>query len=1452
MAQAVGYAILPVSASLSGITEELRSQLVGPTEKAAKQAGDAIKRSLSDGVDKATRDTEKAQWRVKKSTEELTTAESKLAEQKLKSEAANLAVEAAAKKREQAESKGVDAVAKAEQELLKKRAAAERESRNLAAAEQGVEKALTESARAAENLEEKQKSLADATEGAGQATQGLSEDLKHASADMDDVAEKSSTLGDKITSGLGTIGKGALLGVGAKIGTTIVGGVGTAFSKGFGRLQSLENAEASLKGLGRSAEDIELIMGSVSQAVKGTAFGLDEAAQSAATFSTLGVKSGEDMDRVMTLLADTTAQAGTDLSEISPIMQKVVAAGGLSMDTFDQLNERATGVGEALSKELGVPIEEVRDLASTVDFDTFARAMENNIGGAAKKSGETFGNAFGNMQAALGRLGEKFLAPAFALGPEIFGAIGGAFDKLGETIEPVLADLTEKLQPHMEEFAAKLGPWLVETIEQVANAIKNTVGWIRENAELLKTLAVGIGTAVGAWKLFTTGMKIHAAAVVIADKGWKGYIASTKIATAVTKLFNKATKANIIGLIATALIAVGGALVYFFTKTETGREMWAKFTDFLKNAWESVSEKFGSVVESISNWWNGLTGDLSAGWESIKSGVFDAWNSTVEGVKSGWESVTGALSSAWETTKELFVGAWNAIKDLVFLAFTSYINLIKFEWDIVTSALTFAWNFLKDSFISAWNLIRDGVFIAWDNAVNNLKAVWDIVTTAVTTAWSVLKDLLVSVWNTIRDAVFTAFSVAAEVLRSSFETVTNALGSAWDWVKDKLNAGYEFIRDTVFGGLKTALDTVKSAFEVARDAIGVAWDGIKAKAAAPVKFVIERVFNDGIVEAWNKVADWVDLPTISKYQPDWLGQFAQGTSRVPGARTPYDNVHMVSTDGRFGISLRGGEGVVVPEVVDALGPDKIDGMNAAARMGGAQGVLRYLGGFAGGGVIGSISSLVNRFYPGMSITSTLRPGDPGHHGTGNAVDFSNGFDSTPEMRSAAQFFYKNYGPALLELIHSPFSNNVKNGQNVGDGFGLYGAGTMNAHRNHVHVAAAGALPEPGDPITPVPSGGGGGGVINWLRNRVADVLDGVFGPIGNMIPSFGGLIGDMPKAAFSKMTGAVSDFIRGKAEESGAYFGDVGAGVEQWRPLVVSILKAKGLPESLADTTLRRMDQESGGNSRAINNWDSNAAAGIPSKGLMQVIDPTFAAHKDPGFDDIWDPEANIRASMNYALAQYGSLPAAYNRAGGYHEGGLAGYGRGLLRKTALEPEMVLNPEMTKAFIQWMNVSPESMRMVAREISEAFHGGDFGSGELAGYVGRDLAQAAVDIAAVAGEVSRALAPIANSSGRSYLETQATSLLDVVGLGGLVPFASDMADKHGPALMQSAQDMFGGISVSGSLGPGGATVIIEAESDEDLVRVGQLKALADHVHGLDVQVNAKKRPPAAAVTRGGVM
>ena len=114
-------------------------------------------------------------------------------------------------------------------------------------------------------------------------------------------------------------------------------------------------------------------------------------------------------------------------------------------------------------------------------------------------------------------------------------------------------------------------------------------------------------------------------------------------------------------------------------------------------------------------------------------------------------------------------------------------------------------------------------------------------------------------------------------------------------------------------------------------------------------------------------------------------------------------------------------------------------------------------------------------------------------------------------------------------------------------------------------------------------------------------------------------------------------------------------GVEQWRSTVIRALKMEGLYSAEnVKRTLFQMQTESGGNPRAINLWDSNAKRGTPSKGLMQVIDPTFKAYARKGFDkNIYDPLSNILASIRYARARYGSLAKAY-RGVGYANGGIA------------------------------------------------------------------------------------------------------------------------------------------------------------------------------------------------------
>ncbi|WP_431941207.1 transglycosylase SLT domain-containing protein [Nocardia grenadensis] len=96
----------------------------------------------------------------------------------------------------------------------------------------------------------------------------------------------------------------------------------------------------------------------------------------------------------------------------------------------------------------------------------------------------------------------------------------------------------------------------------------------------------------------------------------------------------------------------------------------------------------------------------------------------------------------------------------------------------------------------------------------------------------------------------------------------------------------------------------------------------------------------------------------------------------------------------------------------------------------------------------------------------------------------------------------------------------------------------------------------------------------------------------------------------------------------------------EWIEEAIRVLRENGydIDDSAAATIALIIERESGGNPNAINLWDSNAAAGIPSKGLMQTIDPTFNSYSLPGHGDIWNPVDNIIAGTRYAIDRYGSL----------------------------------------------------------------------------------------------------------------------------------------------------------------------------------------------------------------------
>ena len=184
--------------------------------------------------------------------------------------------------------------------------------------------------------------------------------------------------------------------------------------------------------------------------------------------------------------------------------------------------------------------------------------------------------------------------------------------------------------------------------------------------------------------------------------------------------------------------------------------------------------------------------------------------------------------------------------------------------------------------------------------------------------------------------------------------------------------------------------------------------------------------------------------------------------------------------------------------------------------------------------------------------------------------------------------------------------------------------------------------------------------IEWLKHplrNTAKLIKGATDSFMSILPdSFkklaGSMIGKMTSLISSKLEKLIQGYKDGGDESNPS-----GAGVMRWKPYVIKALKANGIdPTSYrVSKILATIQRESGGNPRAINLWDSNARAGIPSKGLMQTIDPTFNAYKLAGHGNIYNGYDNLLAAINYIKHRYGTSDAAFARvaASGYAKGGV-------------------------------------------------------------------------------------------------------------------------------------------------------------------------------------------------------
>lgn len=495
---------------------------------------------------------------------------------------------------------------------------------------------------------------------------GVKSDIaKHlGGSDVQSAVDKSGQgIGGKLMAGLGSVAK-----VGAvAVGGAIAGGIGTALVKGFSRLNTLDQATAKLTGLGHSAETVEQIMDNALASVRGTAFGMGDAATTAAGAIAAGIKPGAELERTLKAVADASTIAGTDMGSMGAIFNKVAASNKVQMDVINQLHDAGVPALALLAEQMGVTAEEASKMASKgeIDFATFQAAMEAGMGGAALESGNTFSGAMDNVMASLGRVGANLLSGIF---PQMTDGFKGVITWL----EP-FEEGAKGIGAAVGDFVADAGPKFIAALQDIWNVGQNVVSFLKDNIAWIGPIAAAVAGAAAAYAAWSTALSI-----------WRGV---TMAATAVQVAFNAVMSANPIMLVIMAIAALVAGLVYFFTQTELGRQVWANFMSFIVSVWQYISTMAVAVFTAIGNFfasiWEWIVAQVtmritmmqviiatvlaavSAVWSNIWNGIVSFFTGVWNNIISVVQTIQGAFSTVFNTVRGIIVGAFEGVVSTV-------------------------------------------------------------------------------------------------------------------------------------------------------------------------------------------------------------------------------------------------------------------------------------------------------------------------------------------------------------------------------------------------------------------------------------------------------------------------------------------------------------------------------------------------------------------------------------------------------------------------------------------------------------------------------------------------------------------------------------------------------------------------------------------------------------------
>ena len=599
--------------------------------------------------------------------------------------------------------------------------------------------------------------------------------------------------------------------------------IGASINEGAALQQSLGGVETLFK------DSADKVKGFANEAYKTTGLSANAYMENVTGFSASLLQSlGGDTDKA----AETANMAMIDMSDnankMGTSMESIqLAYQGFAKQNYTMLDNLKLGYG-GTKQEMQRLLSDAEkltgvkyDMNNLSDVYSAIHAIQENLditGTTAREAATTFTGSFESMKAAA---------------QNVLGKLS-----LGEDIQPVLQALMETTSTFLfGNLIPMIGNILKQIPTLILGGIKGAFSGIF--GEGLGSIMGGIVTALGsafiAFKAFSavSGLLSGIPAVL------------TTIKTAVTGLFT-AMSANPIGIAIAAIAALTAGLVYFFTQTEMGRQIWQGFMDWFSGVWQSVAPVLTEV-------WNGIVETATTVWNNMMAVVAPIIQAVVDFIRSVWDGISLWWTENQGLIQQTFTTVWNAIQTVIQTVMPIIQSIIETAMNILAPFIEATWNNICTVVTTVWELIKIAIQTAMDVISGIVKAVMQVINGDWSGAWETIKGVGEAIWKGLSAAGKAIFDGFAQILSNIWNTIKSVASSAWEGLKstvlgliDGLVQGAQRAWESMKQGVSDLVSNVTSIFDSIRN-IDL-WSAGKA---------ILDGFLGGLKSAWDSVTDFV-------------------------------------------------------------------------------------------------------------------------------------------------------------------------------------------------------------------------------------------------------------------------------------------------------------------------------------------------------------------------------------------------------------------------------------------------------------------------------------------------------------------------------------------------------------------------------------------------------------------